>query len=279
MGIVRTKALAGSYVFWPNIDKDIENAIKKCDSCQKLQPNPEKSPLIPWTPTESAWKRVHIDYAGPVHGFYILIIVDSFLKWVEAFKTKDITSKFTICKLREVFCRLGLPHILVSDNGTQFKSAEFREFMQINGIEHKTTSPGHAATNGQAENSVKTIKKSIIATLENSKSQDFDAILSRILFDIRITKHCTTNESPSKILFGRELRSRFSLLKPPVTSDVIKSSQQTMIKNFKGKRDVSFQKGQKVYVRNYKNPNKASWSKAEIKKVNGPRNYTCLLLH
>ncbi|XP_055302926.1 uncharacterized protein K02A2.6-like [Sitodiplosis mosellana] len=221
MGIVKTKALARSYVYWPHIDKEIENLIKGCVYCQKTQASPEKSTLMPWTPTDSAWKRVHIDFAA---------------SW---FKTME-------------------------DN--------------LHRIYNIYTAPGHPSTNGQAENFVKTLKKSLIATIEESKIGDFDTILDRFLFDYRITKHCTTNETPAKLLLGKELKSRFSWLKPPVVTDVIKEKQQTAIKNYKGNRNVNFSVGQKVYVRDYRNPNKASWSQATIKNKIGPRNYTCLLL-
>lgn len=210
LGVVKTKALARSYVYWPNLDRDIENLIKKCEPCQLSQASPEKSLLIPWTPTVSAWMRLHIDYAGPVNGFHLLIIIDSYSKWVEVYKTKDMTTSFTISKLREVFCRFGLPDTLVSDNGRQFTSNEFKEFTVQNGIQHIFTAPGHPSTNGQAENFVKTVKKSLIASFKQNDSQNFDATLNRFLFDYRISKHCTTNESPSKLLLGRELKSRFS---------------------------------------------------------------------
>ncbi|XP_055306725.1 uncharacterized protein K02A2.6-like [Sitodiplosis mosellana] len=248
MGIVKTKALARSYVYWPHIDKEIENLIKGCIYCQKTQASPEKSTLMPWTPTDSAWKRVHIDFAGPVRGYYLFLAIDSY------------------------------SNILVQDNGRQFTSAEFKHFLEMNGIVYIYTAPGHPSTNGQAENFVKTLKKSLIATIEESKIGDFDTILDRFLFDYRITKHCTTNETPAKLLLGKELKSRFSLLKPPVVTDVIKEKQQTAIKNYKGNRNVNFSVGQKVYVRDYRNPNKASWSQATIKNKIGPRNYTCLLL-
>lgn len=117
--------------------------------------------MIPWQPTHSAWSRVHVDYAGPIKGFYILVIVDSHSKWVEAFLSKSITSNYTIKKLRETFCRYGLIDTLVTDNGTQFKSAEFKHFVKMNGLDHFSTAPGHPATNGQAENSVKTTKRSL----------------------------------------------------------------------------------------------------------------------
>ncbi|XP_055307289.1 uncharacterized protein K02A2.6-like [Sitodiplosis mosellana] len=278
LGIVKTKSLARSYVYWPNIDKDIEFMIKSCEPCQLTQPNPEKSSLIPWTPTDSAWKRIHIDFAGPIKGFMLFIVIDSFSKWVEVFKTKDITSAFVIAKLRETFCRYGLVDIIVSDNGWQFTSAEFQEFVKQNGINHIFTAPGNPSTNGQAENFVKTLKKSIVANINKHKNIDMDEVLNKFLFDYRITKHCTTNQSPSKIMFGREAKSRFSLMKPPLIRETIIQKNQTAIKNYKGKRNVEFSKGQQVYVRNYKNPNKPSWSPAIVKHKIGPRNYTCLLI-
>lgn len=47
LGIVKTKSLARSYVYWPNIDKDIEKLVKNCEPCQTSQANPDKSLLIP----------------------------------------------------------------------------------------------------------------------------------------------------------------------------------------------------------------------------------------
>lgn len=66
LGIVKTKSLARSFIWWPRLDNDIENLIKSCLPCQRLLSSPEKSKLIPWVPTNSVWQRIHIDFAGPV---------------------------------------------------------------------------------------------------------------------------------------------------------------------------------------------------------------------
>lgn len=279
MGIVKTKSLARSYVYWPKIDHDIEVMIRSCEPCQLTQASPEKSALIPWTPADSAWKRVHIDFAGPINGFYLFIVIDSFSKYPEVYKTKTITSKFVVDKMRKLFCRYGLIDTLVSDNGTQFTSDEFQQFMKKNSIEHVLTAPGHPETNGQAENFVKTFKNSLLASIHQHKTINMDLVIQKFLLYYRITKHCTTNQTPSKLMFGREVKSIFSLMKPPIVSEVIKEKQQSQVKNYKGKRNKKFSIGQKVYVRNYKNPNKAGWSPATIKKQHGQRNYTCLLTY
>lgn len=256
MGIVKTKALARSYIWWPKLDHDIEMLVKGCMSCQLIQPNPNKSELIPWQPTQSAWSRVHVDYAGPIKGFYILVIVDSYSKWVEAFLTKSITSIYTIKKLREAFGRYGLIDTLVSDNGTQFKSSEFQKFTKMNRSDHIFTVPGHPATNGQAENSGKTTKHSIEACLREPNPDNLETILNRFLFDFRNTPHCTTGQSPAKLMF-----------------------EEKSIQNHKGKRDTHFEIGKKVIIRDYSNPNKAGWVPAVIQKKLGKRHYDCNTSH
>ncbi|XP_030380032.1 uncharacterized protein K02A2.6-like [Scaptodrosophila lebanonensis] len=158
LGIVKTKMLIRSYIWWPAVDKEIEKLINTCIPCQELQPCPEKSFLIPWKPTDTVWSRIHVDFAGPIKNYYLLVVIDSFSKWVEVYKTKEITSTFTINKLREIFCRYGLIDTLVSDNGRQFTSVEFQTFLKNNSVKHILTAPGHPSTNGQAENFVKTIK-------------------------------------------------------------------------------------------------------------------------
>lgn len=277
LGIVKTKSLARSYIWWPKIDNEIEKLIKNCEPCQLTQPNPEKSSLIPWQPTDIPWSRLHIDFAGPIKNFQFLIVIDSYSKWVEVLKTKNATSNFVINKLRELFCRFGLVDTIVSDNGAQFTSDEYKKFVNMNRINHIFTAPGHPATNGQAENFVKTFKKSIYANLRDKNVDDFDTIINRFLADYRSTKHCTTNETPFKLIFGREMKNRFSLLKPPIVKNRIIESQERSIKNFKGKRNVSFKKGQNVYIRDYANPNKPGWTKAKIKNKIGPRNYDCII--
>lgn len=279
LGIVKTKALARSYIWWPGLDKDIENLIKNCLPCQKLQSSPEKSSLIPWVPNDSVWSRIHIDFAGPIRNFYFLIVIDSFSKFVEVFKTKDMTTAFTVSRLRELFSRYGIVDTLVSDNGTQFTSHDFETFLSLNGIKHILTAPGHPSTNGQAENFVKTFKKSIYANLEQNKDANLDQILYRFLMDYRNMTHCSTGECPAKIFFGRKLKTRFSLLKPPTTTEKIINAQENNVRNHKGNRNIQFTEGQKVMVRDYRNPNKSSWAQAKIKQQLGPQSYSCILSH
>ena len=61
-GIVRKKAVARSYFWWPQIDKDIERKAKSCTTCAS---NPTTAALHPWIWPSRPWERVHVDFAGP----------------------------------------------------------------------------------------------------------------------------------------------------------------------------------------------------------------------
>ncbi|XP_037041779.1 uncharacterized protein K02A2.6-like [Bradysia coprophila] len=61
-GIVRMKALARSYVYWPNIDKDVTDCVQKCSRCASAARAPVKSELHSWPKAKQVWSRIHIDY-------------------------------------------------------------------------------------------------------------------------------------------------------------------------------------------------------------------------
>lgn len=274
LGIVKCKALARSFVWWPGIDSDIEKMIKSCSACLSVRPDPTKSVLIPWEIPKGVWSRIHIDYAGPVNNEYFFIITDAYSKWPEVFRTKDITSNFTVNKLREVFSRFGLPDTIVSDNGTQFTSQVFKDFVKLNNIRHKTSPPGHPATNGAAENSVKSFKNGLKAALAHGDT-NIDVIIQRYLFDYRIATHCTTGEAPSKLMLGRKVKSRFDLIRPPSVDEKLYQNLCNQSENFKGRRCIVFDNNEKVSIRDYRNPNKKNWQFAFIKKKIGHLTYLC----
>ncbi|XP_021371365.1 uncharacterized protein K02A2.6-like [Mizuhopecten yessoensis] len=64
-GMVRMQSLARLYVWWPNLDTNIETRVAKCESCRKQLPNMPQSRSNPWLWANKPWERVHIDYAGP----------------------------------------------------------------------------------------------------------------------------------------------------------------------------------------------------------------------
>lgn len=101
-GMSKMKALARMYVWWPGLEKDIEQSVRACNDCQENQANPPGVQLQPWSWPSQPWSRIHIDYAGPFLGRMFLIIIDACSKWIEAVPTTSATSAATIEVLQAV---------------------------------------------------------------------------------------------------------------------------------------------------------------------------------
>ena len=97
-------------------------------------------------------------------GKTFLILVDAHSKWPEVVTMSGTTSQSTIEVLRSLFSRYGLPEQIVSDNGTQFTSDEFAQFIEWNRIKHIRSAPYHPSSNGLAERFVQTLKGAIKAS-------------------------------------------------------------------------------------------------------------------
>ena len=55
-GIVRMKAVARMHVWWPNINREIENCVYECNDCQRNPRNPTITPVHPWEQPGKTWK-------------------------------------------------------------------------------------------------------------------------------------------------------------------------------------------------------------------------------
>ena len=133
-GMARMKALARGFIWWPKMDGDIEEAVKKCKNCQEVQQLPGEAPLHPWEFADKPWSRLHMDYAGPFLGKMFLVIIDSVTKWLDVHVVASATSASTIEKCRITFANQGLPRMVVTEVGAVFTSEELSTFMLQNGI-------------------------------------------------------------------------------------------------------------------------------------------------
>lgn len=242
-GVVKMKALARSYCWWPGIDNDIEKLTKNCYGCNKFKNNVERAETHVWEKSKMPFERVHIDYAGPFNGGYYFILVDSFTKWPEIYYTRTITAEATIEICRKIFSTFGIPKVLVSDNGSNFVSYKFRTFLKENGILHKLTAPYHPATNGQAERYVQILKKSLRAMRCDQYSRNLE--LCKLLLQYRKIPHETTGKSPAELMFNRPIRTRLDLLMPELNKTKNDSNPN------QNKKFRSLSIGVRVSVRDY----------------------------
>ena len=211
-GIVRMKGLARCYLWWPGLDADIEEKIKDCETCQSVCNLPPEAPMHPWIWPTRVWQCVHIDFAAKNKQMF-LVLIDLHSKWIEVFPMTSTTSTKTTECLRLCFSSYGIPDQLVSDNGPQFTSDEFKRFMTTNGIKHIAN--------------LLTAKLNDVQILKRHLEKVCDAVhgslnqrLANFLLLYHSTPHTTTGRSPADLFIKRQSRTRFSFLKPLLAQTV-----------------------------------------------------------
>ena len=274
LGASKMKSLARAYIWWPKMDNDIENLAKSCPTCQQTSAHPSKAPLHPWEWPSQPWSRLHLDFAGPFLGHMYLVLVDAHSKWLDVQMMQSTTSESTIRKLQDIFAIHGLPHKLVTDNGTAFTSTTFKTFMDQNGIIHIRSAPYHPSTNGLAERAVQTFKQSLRQISGGSIKEK----LAKFLFKYRITPHSSTGIAPSELLMGRRLRSRLDLLKPDLAATVANNQLKQKLSHDNSKPYRTFTEGDAVYVEDF-TATKQKWIPGTIQKTTGPLSYDVELLN
>ena len=129
--------MARSHVWWPGLDGEIEQLVKSCVPCQENRDECAKGPSHVWE-FASEMGTSSCRFCRSVYGKNVLVVVDSYSKWPIIVEMSNTSSSATIIELREIFACYGLPRVLVSDNGPQWRSQEFYNFMSSN-----VTSPVH----------------------------------------------------------------------------------------------------------------------------------------
>ena len=79
---------------------------------------------------------------------FLLVTIDYFIKWVQVEALATITEakvQSFVCK--NIVCRFGIPHTIISNNGRQFDSQGFKSFYSSLGIKNKYSSLRHPQAN------------------------------------------------------------------------------------------------------------------------------------
>jgi len=195
-GIEKTRLLARSTVYWPNINKDIETLTKMCDTCQEHQHRNRKEPLIPHEVPSGPWITIGTDLFEIQNKQYLLI-ADYFTKFPIVIELKCTTSHTITTEMSRICSMFGRPTEIVSDNGTQYTGAPFQDFCRRWGITHITSSPRYPQSNGFIERMVGTVKPIIKKCLQ--AGQDIHIAL----LNLRATPIDGQLPSPASMMFGR----------------------------------------------------------------------------
>ena len=95
LGIERTKCNARSALFWPNMNEELSEMIKNCDSCQKFRKCQMRESLIQHDIPSKPWVKVGTDLFTLFNKTF-LVIVDYTSKYFEVIQIPNAKSKTVI---------------------------------------------------------------------------------------------------------------------------------------------------------------------------------------
>ena len=179
--------------------QDIESAVSQCSACNSCRAHLQKQPLIIHPVPELPWSTIAADIFD-WEGRQYLVTVESYSGWFEMDPLSDMSSHTVIGKLQRLFATHDIPEKLLTDNGRQFVSREFKLFSQEWNFTHLTSSPYYPKSNGLAENAVKQVKQ----LLEKSKKDGSNVMLG--LLNLRNTPR-ELMRSPAQCLMSRRTRT------------------------------------------------------------------------
>jgi hypothetical protein len=262
LGSSLTKARARSYLWWPGLDKAIEERCRACDICQRVGASLPETPVLSWEYPEKPWSRLHIDFAGPFQGHQFFVVVDAHSKWMEIRRVSTTSAAQAIAVLRMLFATHGLCDTIVSDNGSAFTGTEFEQFCVKNGVKHVTSAPFHPRTNGEAERAVRSFKDA----MRKQTTGDVNLRIARFLLTQHTTPHSTTGSTPAELLMGRKLHIDLDRLRPDLVSRMRQQQRRDDGRSFR-----SFSVNDSVWSRNYSSGD--PWLPGVIVEVTGPLSY------
>jgi len=223
-GETKTKKLLRAKLWFPGLDKMIEQKVQECHGCQATTSVPHRDPLQPTTLPERPWAKIDMDFWGPTpSGEHLLLMIDEYSRYPVVEFVRSTSADAVVPHIDKVFSTHGFPDRVKTDGGPPFNgtgSHGYYQYMKWAGVESRCVTPEDPEANGLAENFMKNVKKiwhSAIVEKKNPRQE-----LYKFLRNYRSTPHSSTGKSPAEALFNREIKTRLPQIMKPTDDQAIR---------------------------------------------------------
>ena len=208
-----SRRLITARYFWPEMNKQIKDWVRRCTSCQQAKVHRHtKSANGLFDVPSARFEIVHIDIVGPLPPSfqngqpfsspyrYLLTCIDRATRWMEATPLIDISAASVAAAFLDVWIsRFGVPLYVVTDKGSQFESELFNHLSVLVGFHRLRTTAHTPRSNGLVERSHSTLKAAIMA-----RKQEWLQALPVVMLGIRALPN-DSGLSPFTAVTGSQL--------------------------------------------------------------------------
>lgn len=294
MGVEKTFNRIRQLYYWPKLKVDVKKYVAKCHTCLQCKIPPFKpagkmgSPKVISVPLQV----VSSDLIGPLPssgGFeYLVVTCDLFTKYVWIKPLRKATAKAVCTHLeQDVFLKVGVPGLLLCDNGKQYKCQEMSDLCDNYGVKILYNFYYHPQSNPTER--VNRVIKTMLAAYVKENHKSWSKNIHLVSTAINTSVHEVTKFTPHRLLFGEEWRGHGGLRPvdydgtlPPIGERSSRSAEEfekvrgvvmkRLAEAYKRaahyynlrRRDKEFDVGQTVYRRNFQKSDK---SKGVTKKL------------
>ncbi|XP_072169909.1 uncharacterized protein [Diadema setosum] len=220
LGVGKTQQRLMQNFYWPGIFRDVAEFCKTCGPCQKCASQTRgisRAKLVSVPVIGSPFRKIALDIVGPLPrskkgNRYILVVCDYATRYPEAVPLPSIEAERVADELIRIFSRVGIPHELLSDQGSNFMSLLMKQLCSSLGIKQIRTSPYHPQANGLVERFNATLKDMLKPyTLEGNVT--WDDLIPYVLFAYREVPQESTGFSPFELLYGHRVRGPLDVIR------------------------------------------------------------------
>jgi len=263
LGINQTINNIKERFIFPNLVNSVNKFVKNCRICNLVKPKFAQPPSCPIL-TKAPMEVLAMDFVGPLppsNGHrYLFVVVDLFSRYPFVYPLKDMKTSRVIDCLKQIFCQVGFPDAVLSDQGSQFESFEFRNFLDTYQIKKLRTNAYHPQGNGCCERLNSTIKKLMKSYVIEKNLSFFSWFLSlnSVLFSYRTTQHSSTGHRPVDLFYGFNVKSYLPKIEVN-TENAVSNDFRSKLKN---KRYIDKKSNQKQFY---------VGSQVLVKDINSPK--------
>lgn len=260
---------------WPKLKVTCTDWVLKCPQCQRFNIAQKGYHPLKAIHASLPGEHIAIDLAhlplSEKGNCSILVVVDVCSRFVFLEAIPDKTATTVASRLFKLFCLIGFPKIVQSDNGSEFVNQVINHLMTTLKIDHRLTTPYHPRANGVAERTVRTLKLQLEKSVLSEKPL-WDDHLPMVQLQMNNRVASLHSSTPFSLFYGRlfpglhdfqtsesrplsaeQMDKRLEYLTAlvyPAISEKSKASQQKMIKAFNKKhRMTEFTPGSFVMVK------------------------------